>query len=625
MIFKKVITSALLLCSAFAFSASEDTRSPELWKTYMHGITPEKAQKISFRDIIKHNPGSEKFVTKAASDQLNGEFSFKIKKESNLTVVLPVDTAQIRGGKIRLFYFCKAYKAGYNNGWHAPWLILIAKNKAGKNLFSYPAWFHTAGTYPWHCYYVDMFIPTATEKFAVKFYTPNGIAWFSGFAWEKVTKENTYSNNYKQCPVTGSLAPNVYYDQMPEHMTRGYGTKYPFRWMLGSKIGLIGQPDDITTLAGFTHYFKTKGIKKPEHINHGLLHLADAYRLGKRKNLLPPVENGWLENFRDLLLEAQDPETGYWHDGKSLSLGATFHILNMHFRYHELARSDRKDIIKPEFALTKTVPRADEMIRQTLRQQSSWRDPQGKLRKAGWSTQAYLLTNTPDKSKDKFAMGATWDAVYLLRLAGRHAKEDATRKEIYNSIKDAYYYFLHKMILPDGNIRLTDISNNPSFSYVTVLLTDFHALERKVAKKLPQSKGKARCENQTIVVSAQIPENMIGARVYIAPDTLPVEKLNESNLAGIIHKKGKEFFELDPWAVYQKCDASARLRFGRAIFSQKAPRDNYLRYKLSLIKLPLPFTVNGADLQLKGDLRGKKVYISSTTWYGEESVPTEIY
>ena len=296
----------------------------------------------------------------------------------------------------------------------------------------------------------------------------------------------------------------------------------------------------------------------------------------------------------------------------------------MHFRYHELSRSDRKDIIKPGFALTETVPRADEMIRQTLKQQSSWRDPQGKLRKAGWNTQAYLFTNTPDKSKDKFAMGSTWDAVYLLRLAGRHAKDDATRKQIYNSIKDAYYYFLHKMILPDGNIRQKDISDNPSFSYVSVLMTDFHALERKVLPELPQCKGKVLCSSQCITVSAKIPDGMDGARVYIAPETLPVEKLNESYLAGVIHKKGGKFFELDPWAVYQKCDAAARLRFGKPIFSSKTPKDNYLRYKMSLIKLPLPFTTDGADLKLTGDLKGKKVYISSTNWYGEESVPVEI-
>ena len=148
----------------------------------------------------------------------------------------------------------------------------------------------------------------------------------------------------------------------------------------------------------------------------------------------------------------------------------------MHFRYYELARSDRPDIIKPGFALTQTVPRADEMISQTLKQQSSWIDPQGNRRKAGWNNSAYTFTLTPDKGKSRFAMGSTWDAVYLLRLAGRFAQNAETRTQIYNAVKDAYYYFICNMVMPDGNIRLTDTSDNVSNSYAGVLWQDFYAL-----------------------------------------------------------------------------------------------------------------------------------------------------
>lgn len=600
-----------------------DNRPAELWRDYMHGIVPDKAAKITVDAIVKRNPAAAKFINR--KELLKGEPSLRITNKSNLTVTLPVNSADIKGKKIRLFYWCKGVRAGYNNGWHAPWLVLIARNAAKKNIFVFPAWFHTIGTYPWHCYYIDIFIPQATEEFAVNFYTPNGIAYFSGFAWEPVTPANTYSNNYKQCPTTGSLAPNVYYDQMPEHMTRGYGTKYPYRWFLGSKIGLIGQPDDITTLKGFTNYFKTKGIKKPEHMNHGLLHLADAYRRGKKLNLLPPVEDGWLENFRDLLLAAQDPATGYWHDGKSLSMGATFHIINMHFRYHELKRSDRPDIIKPGMDLgTKIVPRADAMIRRTLKQQSSWTDPQGKLRKAAWNAAAYTFTDTPDKGKSKFAQNSTWDAVYLLRLAGRHAEKDETRKEIYNAIKDAYFYMLSKAVLPDGNIRMNDISNNPSRTYVFVLLQDFHAFERKIMKDLPQSKGKIKLNGNNIEISADIPNTMDAARIYIAPANLPADKLDERYLVGIIHRKGKEFYELDPWAFYQRCDQGVRKRYGRPLYSGGGAEDGYLRFKFSKIKLPLAFTTDNKPLILNRDLKGKKVYISSSNFYGEESLISEI-
>ena len=180
MSFKKVITAVLLLCGVFALSAADDNRPPELWKTYMHGIKPDKAVKLALADIVKLNPGCEKYIS--SKDTIEGEASFKIKRKTDLTVKLPIDIEAIKGRKMRLFYWCKAVKVGYGNGWHAPWLVLIAKNSEKKTLISYPAWFHTEGTYPWHCYYVEVFIPKTAAEFAVRFYTPNGIAYFSGFS-----------------------------------------------------------------------------------------------------------------------------------------------------------------------------------------------------------------------------------------------------------------------------------------------------------------------------------------------------------------------------------------------------------------------------------------------------------
>ena len=104
------------------------------------------------------------------------------------------------------------------------------------------------------------------------------------------------------------------------------------------------------------------------------------------------------------------------------------------------------------------------------------------------------------------------------------------------------------------------------------------------------------------------------------PEDLPIEKINERHLTGIIHRKGKEFFELDPWALYQRCENGIRKRYGRKIHNGKGARDSYLRLKLSMIQFPLPFTTDNAPLLLEKDLKGKKVYISSSNWYGEESV-----
>ena len=117
---------------------------------------------------------------------------------------------------------------------------------------------------------------------------------------------------------------------------------------------------------------------------------------------------------------------------------------------------------------------------------------------------------------------------------------------------------------------------------------------------------------------------MEAARIYIAPANIPVDKLDERYLAGIIHRKGKEYFELDPWAVYQRCDKGVRQRYGRPIYNGKGPKDSYLRFKLSKIKFPLPFTTDNAPLILQKDLKNQKVYISSSNYYGEESPLQEI-
>ena len=180
------------------------------------------------------------------------------------------------------------------------------------------------------------------------------------------------------------------------------------------------------------------------------------------------------------------------------------------------------------------------------------------------------------------------------------------------------------MILPDGNIRHTDTSNNPSLSYVGVLFQDFHCFERRIMKDLPQSSGTLKINGKTVEISAQIPANMDAARIYIAPANIPVDKLDECYLAGIIHRKGKEFSELDPWALYQKCNEGIRKRYGRPFYTGKGARDSYLNFKIPKLKFPLPFTENNTPLTLNRDLKNQKVYISSSDYYGEESPLQEI-
>ncbi|MEI3003250.1 MAG: hypothetical protein V8T87_01320 [Victivallales bacterium] len=80
---------------------------------------------------------------------------------------------------------------------------------------------------------------------------------------------------------------------------------------------------------------------------------------------------------------------------------------------------------------------------------------------------------------------------------------------------------------------------------------------------------------------------------------------------------------MDPWVVYQICDRAAQKRFGRPIFKGGGSKDGYLLNQSG--HFPIPFTCNEKPLISKMDLEGKKLYVSTCNWYGEESIPIEVH
>ena len=50
------IRLGMLLLAVLSLPVTGKERSPELWRTYMHGIVPDQAVSISIREIVKE-PG----------------------------------------------------------------------------------------------------------------------------------------------------------------------------------------------------------------------------------------------------------------------------------------------------------------------------------------------------------------------------------------------------------------------------------------------------------------------------------------------------------------------------------------------------------------------------------------
>ncbi len=606
-------------------------RPPELWLDYMHGVVDDFAHPVDLAAAIGAKPELQKNI--AAKVKLDTAWKkseqpvLKVSKSDAILIPMALPLDEIRGRNIRFFYWLKGDKTADDRGWHAPNIGLILKDKNGKVLSAKESGYHTAGTFPWHCYHRDFFIPAQTASAELKFYNMfRGTAWITGLSWEVVEKTGPtfYDQESRQDPVTGSLAANVRYDQMPEHL-RALAGKYPWNFLKGN---LPGQPYDITTCAGFRKYYFDKAKKCPEHMNHAILYVGLMYHEGSEKKLLPPMEKGWYDNFRDVLMADQDPATGYWHDGTALSLGLTFHLCNMFFRYYDLQRTDREDITNPKMGLVKYVPRAKEIIRQTLLQQSTWIGPDGKKSLAAWSKDAYRYTLTPDATKDKSYLGSTWDAIYLLRLSARDTDEE-TRKKVYDSVKQSFRYMLEKNVLEDGAWIQQDTDTHvTSYSYVYSILCDVHWLERKIDPKLltpVAAMTKNPDGSRTIQWTSPAP-GQDALRVYLVPEGVAADRINEKYLAGVIQRTGQKFYEMDPFVAVRKMIDVAIQRFGPDM--NLAPESSwqgkrYLPWKLRMVRSPLPYTENGKPLTLKA-AGNESVWVSATSWYGEESTPTRL-
>ncbi|MBN1554123.1 MAG: hypothetical protein JXA11_05215 [Phycisphaerae bacterium] len=612
----------------------KDNRPPMLWRFFMHGIVDSHARQIDLESLFDSPAEAKKRLVKNRPIQnpfvQDSQPALQLGKRQSITLPkpLPVDLKQVRGKSLRVFFWCRGEKTGRVNSPNSysdpPNMLLELEDKAGNRLSRTNWVVGTTGTFPWHCYYTDTFVPDTTAGIKAHFYNPYGTAYFARLRWEIRTSENDYSNDERQCPVTGGMASNVYYDELNRFFRWGYWhTRYPWNYFKGPAVGMVGQKYNITHPAGLRKYFQEKVTTDNDHMNHSLMYFASRYHFGRKRGLLPKgMDETWLAALAKLILDEQVPDTGYWGTRQTpRSMGITFHFVDGLFHYHSIRRYDREDSCENERSLgVKEIPRAAEIIRTTLSMQSTYTDESGKERLAAWPRCAYNFTTEPNSTDQRASLAVTMNAVNLLRLCERFV-DKPTQTKVYDSIRQAIRYVLTRCVRDDGVWLQSDTDREPTLNdYMDMLLSASHYAERKVFDSIPSPQGRVKAAATTDGVKidwVQPKENETSLRLYAAKPDADPKQLSEADLVGILQRRGDAWIRRDPLVVLWAMHNAAKKQWGGGL-----KNGSYLLVKATFAK-NLPISSHARPLRIN-KLGDKALYASSCTWYGEESPPVRV-
>ncbi len=607
----------------------KENRPPELWRSYRHGVVDFFA-----KPLVVTFPKAPPPTSVDISDPIApapGVSVITVAGKKNFTSApIPLSGADIealRGKKVRFFYWMRGENIGRNptpNSYHdAPQLYVIIKDAKGKQLSNIISHIGAIGTYPWHGYHSDIQIPSAAAK--VQFQIENlhtGTAWFGRFSYEAITDQNTYSTNEKQDPDTGSLAAFPWYEPINFHFfAKPPASQYTWNFLRGPAAGMVGQPYDLTTIAGLRRYF-TESVKTDlDQMNHGIMYFSSRYNFGKTAGVLPPMEDGWLAEMARLILADQDPKTGYWGTvGIEQSMSVTFHFVDMLFAFG-VERTDSPAKPDPKRCITDTLPHAEQMVRSTLKLQSSH---DGKL--AAWSSAAYNFTDNPNQGRNRCQLGSSMNAIRLLRIARRFVDADL-QQQIDTSIESAFRYMLENVITPAGLWRQTNTDAAPSKPAYWGNIVDYSRyLEPRTDATLPAPQLE-RLKPDTLRCSTW-PERQNSIRIYLS-DTKPASAadLEPKKIAAIISRGDAAVIQLDPYLAVRRMAAAARDNWGTKAFGGS----NGYVYEKTFRQLPkkFPTALHDAELQLAPATisalsKGQRLYATTVDWYGRESAPVEL-
>ncbi|MBT3381554.1 MAG: hypothetical protein HN742_06965 [Lentisphaerae bacterium] len=625
-------------------------RPKQLWSAYMHGVVDHFATPIGWQALLGDKGNVRKLLD---SKTLLNAAPFKqanmpsLRLTAGQSLVTPRALPVTAGGRIRLFLWAVSKDGKVaNRTWHATAGIdLVTRDASGATVSSRSSRLGVQGNVPWHCYYIDFASSSAGSGAAaaegegtdaaasttatkggefLRFYNRTaGTVWFSALSWEAVSEENTYENDEMQDPVSGSLSPNPMYDSLPYHLCAPMGKLFEWRFLQGAKAGLKGQTIDLTTKVGLATYLKDVAVRDPHQLSYAASALPTWHRYGTELQVIPTLEEGWLEAFGKGIAGLQDSATGLWgYEGCPGSIAVTWHIVDGVFGGRRIPRRDRPDLPTPWRSVEgMELPNAARLVDSVLAAQVTYRGKNGRSVRAAWAESAYHTQGkgaTP--SKERCSLGATANAVSLLRLASRYAGK-AYSSRVESAVRDAFRYVLDHCVTADGLWTQSDTDREATHDgFMPRLIDATPYLERRTLATIPRPDVKAEPVKKGVAELQWLSpsDRCVSMRIYCVPRGTGPQAINESHLVGIVQRGPGRLPDVDPLILVETLRGVAGQRWGTRWdgFGEQT----HLVWKLGLLPEALALTVGGESIRVTvGKVEEKSVFVSGVSWYGEES------
>ncbi len=645
----------------------KETRDPQLWRFFMHGVADFFAKPVPWSQVFGGEQDPARWLDPATvvrtPVKVSPMPSLKLGAGQSLfldNALIPSEELdELKGTGIRVFVWMQATDAGMGGDlWNdPPGMDLVRIGLDGRAVQTVPASMKTRGTFPWHCYYSDIWVPrelgapeggsqdvsgtevedaegdgekSAPEKYRskgvyIRLFNPvGGTVWFSNLSWEKLTAENTYDLMEKQDPITGSMAPNPQFDELPLHLCWGQGQRYRWQFLLGRQGGAAGIPD-LSSVAGFKNYYLNTAKKDVHHLLLGVRNLADWYHHGSRLGLLPAFQEKWLQGVREVIVADQDEASGLWgYEGSPKSVAVTYAFVEGLFGATRIRRTDRKPISMPWRAFSGgDVPRALQIADTVLGMQASV-EP-GSREKAGWGLFAYDFREEGELEPPvRCSLAATANAMYLLRLCSPHLGR-SYQSRVKEAIGQATDYVLKHCLTPSGLWRQSDVEARvTSPAFMPQLIEATYLLERRtvISLKSPVVEVPPVVKKRFSITWKDPDSAAVSLRVYAPPKDVLPEDLDEQHLVGIIQRTGEGLLEQDPLLMVRTMRNAAKDFWG---LPWSGGLLEYTVWKMGLLREDLVVANRAEELTVKlEDPQAVALYVETANAKGECSRPVKV-
>ena len=538
--------------------------------------------------------------------------------------VLPHNVVMENLGKtIRFHIWIKAEDVkAENNLWFAsPTVTFQLFDDYGTQLVNVSSLFKTRGTYPWHCYYIDVKMPRRLQLtgkaanalsdelqellsdnddffgdnvgaitkpgFYVTFSNySSGTAWFGGLSYEILTDANAKNRSKWLNAQSGSNAPNPEYDELPIILYYGIPSDHPWNFLSGNQAF-----QSILTNAGLREYLATNRDDW-FHLQKGIAMLPYIYTTANALKLCPGFEDGWLDTLRNELIAMQDSNTGFWTVRGIPNLLATEAIASNCFSPMSQRRADVSSTPTPWHSVAEdaTLPHAREIIDTLLANRVEGT--------AGWNEFLLQPSEFGAFSRDNsVSLGATAAAVKLLVLAANTLPPaDAQRAKAQVAVRQAYSYAMEKFVLGSGTqpglwsestTAASDVSRSGAF--MLDLLNAVPVLEHRVNPSLPPPHVELMSENdkgiRVIWRGKDAPRDLVAVRIYSSRANVKTFSLTEKNICCFIERPDAPIYNEDPLVAAFRIVEAARTEWG---LTPEAAGCDYLAAKMALLPKRLP-------------------------------------